>query len=196
MPVSNSVHKIRPIQESSGTDGARFQEAIDSGKKSILSVPPRHWPTSVSRLGNSFPSRLLASHHFYITSTHILSPKTDRPHNTFQSGQFRASDQTTQQKKMASSLRSLRPAAATVRRAALLPHRLLTTTPRYSSTKAEPMPSQGELDVGELQGIKFRVAPIKRVGENDDTKRARLLCTLFHPQYYSFFFSNSKNVKG
>ncbi|KID87751.1 early meiotic induction protein 5 [Metarhizium guizhouense ARSEF 977] len=76
---------------------------------------------------------------------------------------------------MASSLRSLRPAAATARRAALLPHRLLTTTPRYSSTKAEPMPSQGELDVGELQGIKFRVAPIKRVGENDDTKRARLL---------------------
>lgn len=50
-------------------------KVIDSGKKSILSVPPRHRPTSVSRLGNSFPSRLLASHHLYITSTHILSPK-------------------------------------------------------------------------------------------------------------------------
>lgn len=171
----------------SGTDGARFQEAIDSGKKSILSVPPRHRPTSVSRLGNSFHSRLLASHHLYITNTHILSPKPTVHTTLFNQVSFEQAIKQRNQKKMASSVRSLRPATVTVRRAALLPRRLLTTTPRYSSTKAEPMPSQGELDVGELQGIKFRVAPIKRVGENDDTKRARLLCTLFHPQYYSVF---------
>ncbi|TWU72539.1 succinate dehydrogenase assembly factor 2 [Metarhizium rileyi] len=66
---------------------------------------------------------------------------------------------------------SLRPAAAAARRAALT-HRLTT---RCSSTKAQPAPSQNDLAVGELQGIEFRVAPIKRVGETDDTKRARLL---------------------
>ncbi|KAH6609729.1 emi5 [Trichoderma cornu-damae] len=35
----------------------------------------------------------------------------------------------------------------------------------------------GELQVGELQGATFRVEPLRRVGEDDSTKRARLLCT-------------------
>ncbi|KAK1979166.1 Flavinator of succinate dehydrogenase-domain-containing protein [Colletotrichum cereale] len=33
----------------------------------------------------------------------------------------------------------------------------------------------GELGVGELEGIKFRVEPLRRVGEDDRTMRARLL---------------------
>ncbi|KAL7936568.1 Flavinator of succinate dehydrogenase domain-containing protein [Trichoderma chlorosporum] len=33
----------------------------------------------------------------------------------------------------------------------------------------------GELGVGELQGATFRVEPLRRVGEDDSTKRARLL---------------------
>lgn len=34
----------------------------------------------------------------------------------------------------------------------------------------------GELKVGELQGAKFRIEPLRREGETPDTKRARLLC--------------------
>lgn len=33
-----------------------------------------------------------------------------------------------------------------------------------------------ELDVGELPGGKFRVAPLRREGESDETLRARLIC--------------------
>ena len=33
-----------------------------------------------------------------------------------------------------------------------------------------------ELDVGEIEGGKFKVEPLKREGENKDTMRARLLC--------------------
>lgn len=33
-----------------------------------------------------------------------------------------------------------------------------------------------ELDVGEMEGAKFKVEPIRRTGEDDNTMRARLLC--------------------
>lgn len=33
-----------------------------------------------------------------------------------------------------------------------------------------------ELDVGEMQGAKFKVEPLRRTGEDDNTIRARLLC--------------------
>ncbi|KAG5950377.1 hypothetical protein E4U53_005180 [Claviceps sorghi] len=56
---------------------------------------------------------------------------------------------------------SIRPATAARR---LLPARLATRP--YSTS---------DLAVGELQGIQFRVAPLRRTGEDDDTKRARLL---------------------
>ncbi|KAG5922422.1 hypothetical protein E4U42_005462 [Claviceps africana] len=55
---------------------------------------------------------------------------------------------------------SMRPAAAA--------RRLLAARPYSSSPPAE-------LAVGQLEGIKFRVAPLRRTGEDDDTKRARLL---------------------
>lgn len=38
----------------------------------------------------------------------------------------------------------------------------------------------GELGVGELQGATFRIEPLRRVGEDDSTKRARLLCMWLH----------------
>jgi hypothetical protein len=47
---------------------------------------------------------------------------------------------------------------------------------RYYSN--QPAQSPGELGVGELQGAKFKIEPLRRVGEDDKTKRARLICML------------------
>ncbi|KAJ6440385.1 TPR repeat protein [Purpureocillium lavendulum] len=46
-----------------------------------------------------------------------------------------------------------------------------------SSSSSGPIdaPSTGELGVGELQGAKFRIEPLRRVGEDPETTRARLL---------------------
>ena len=38
-----------------------------------------------------------------------------------------------------------------------------------------------ELDVGEMEGAKFRVEPIRRTGEDGNTLRARLLCPFLPP---------------
>lgn len=38
-------------------------------------------------------------------------------------------------------------------------------------------PQKPELGVGEMEGITFKVEPLKRVGEDVTTKRARLLCS-------------------
>lgn len=73
---------------------------------------------------------------------------------------------------------ALRPATAA--RRALLTMRPLGLATRSSHSAAPSPPQQpDELGVGELQGIKFRVAPLRRTGEDDDTKRARLLCAFF-----------------
>lgn len=48
-------------------------------------------------------------------------------------------------------------------------------------------PRKPELDVGEMEGISFRVEPIRRVGEDAATMRARLLCLFsysFHDEYH------------
>ncbi|OAA55437.1 TPR repeat protein [Cordyceps fumosorosea ARSEF 2679] len=45
---------------------------------------------------------------------------------------------------------------------------------RMPRMRPDDAPS-GDLAVGELQGAKFRVEPLRRVGETDATKRARLL---------------------
>ncbi|KAF4974511.1 hypothetical protein FDECE_18660, partial [Fusarium decemcellulare] len=66
--------------------------------------------------------------------------------------------------------RTLRPAAA-VRRILAMPIRPLSTTlPRRAEESQSP-----ELGVGELQGAKFKIEPLRRVGEDDATKRARLV---------------------
>ncbi|CVK92596.1 related to EMI5-protein required for transcriptional induction of the early meiotic-specific transcription factor IME1 [Fusarium mangiferae] len=65
--------------------------------------------------------------------------------------------------------RTMRPAA--LRRIVSIPVRPLTTTISQRSDSV----SSSELKVGELQGAKFRVEPLRRVGEDDATKRARLV---------------------
>lgn len=65
--------------------------------------------------------------------------------------------------------RTLRPAAA--RRFLAMPVRPLSTTALLRSDNVS-----SEFEVGELQGAKFRVEPLRRVGEDDNTKRARLVC--------------------
>ncbi|KAK5987069.1 Succinate dehydrogenase assembly factor 2 [Cladobotryum mycophilum] len=55
------------------------------------------------------------------------------------------------------------------RLSSLLLQRPLSTAPRLHNA------SPSELGVGELEGAKFRIEPLRRVGEDDNTKRARLL---------------------
>ena len=70
---------------------------------------------------------------------------------------------------MASVSRALRPAVA---------RRILAVQLRSLSTTVSRWNSQsGELGVGELQGAKFKIEPLRRTGEDDATKRARLVCT-------------------
>ncbi|KAK3325484.1 Flavinator of succinate dehydrogenase-domain-containing protein [Apodospora peruviana] len=92
---------------------------------------------------------------------------------------------------MASPLHAiLRPAAAAIRRssAQLLRQvvRPMATAsrhvslsgyivPRSQSSNSNSNSNNGELEVGELEGAKFKVEPLRRVGEDSATMRARLL---------------------
>lgn len=52
-------------------------------------------------------------------------------------------------------------------------------TEKMTGGTQEPAPSSGpnaELDVGEIEGGKFKVEPLRRTGEDINTMRARLLC--------------------
>ncbi|KAK0658919.1 putative early meiotic induction protein 5, mitochondrial precursor [Cercophora samala] len=75
---------------------------------------------------------------------------------------------------------SLRPAAARALRAIRPPSASVPRLARpFSSSKSSPddpgsLPNH-ELDVGELQGAKFKIEPLRRVGEEPDVMRARLL---------------------
>ncbi|KAK8139096.1 hypothetical protein PG984_002476 [Apiospora sp. TS-2023a] len=79
---------------------------------------------------------------------------------------------------MASLQKVLRPAA---RRAAFARQilRPISTTPafRASVSNAPPRdpPAQADIGVGELEGAKFKIEPMRRVGEDDKTMRARLV---------------------
>ena len=77
------------------------------------------------------------------------------------------------------SCRSLCRAIARPAPSRLLLHatqaRAISSTPRLLS---DDQP-QKDLEVGELQGAKFKIEPLRRVGEDVGTKRARLLCTFF-----------------
>jgi hypothetical protein len=46
-----------------------------------------------------------------------------------------------------------------------------------STTADEMLSSKSELGVGELEGAKFRIEPLRRTGEDPNTTRARLLCS-------------------
>ncbi|RSM17368.1 hypothetical protein CDV31_003784 [Fusarium ambrosium] len=67
----------------------------------------------------------------------------------------------------------MRPAVvAAASRRFILIRPLSTTTVRRATDDAS---QASELNVGELQGAKFRIEPLRRVGEDDATKRARLV---------------------
>ncbi|MCJ1442696.1 MAG: succinate dehydrogenase assembly factor 2 [Stictis urceolatum] len=54
-------------------------------------------------------------------------------------------------------------------------------TERMTNKTQKGGPDEGanaELDVGEMEGAKFKVEPLRRTGEDDNTMRARLLCPL------------------
>lgn len=75
--------------------------------------------------------------------------------------------------------RTLRPAA---RRILASSHAPLATVPaaRWQSSHSNNAPFdpvvEGELGVGELEGAKFKVEPLRRHGEDPETMRARLTC--------------------
>lgn len=72
---------------------------------------------------------------------------------------------------------SLRPAARAVARARPSLSSLLRLAPkRFESSQPPPR----DLEVGELQGATFKIEPLRRVGEDPATMRARLLCAS-HP---------------
>ncbi len=49
----------------------------------------------------------------------------------------------------------------------------LPVTVRPLSTS---VPCRVDLDVGEIEGVEFKVKPLRRIGEDGNTMRARLLC--------------------
>lgn len=79
---------------------------------------------------------------------------------------------------MASSLRPAMRAARAVAR--VRPSLPITASRLFSSSSpssAQPPQQPGrDLEVGELQGAEFKIEPLRRVGEDPATMRARLLC--------------------
>lgn len=73
---------------------------------------------------------------------------------------------------MASFARSLRP-LATARRLPISARFLSSSVLGRNDTQQ----AGRELEVGELEGAKFKIEPLRRTGEDDATKRARLVCT-------------------
>lgn len=47
---------------------------------------------------------------------------------------------------------------------------------RVSNAPPIDPPSGGEMAVGELEGASFKIEPLRRVGEDEKTMRARLVC--------------------
>jgi hypothetical protein len=69
--------------------------------------------------------------------------------------------------------------------------RAISSTPRLLSDQP-----QKDLEVGELQGAKFKIEPLRRVGEDDGTKRARLICTFPPPPPLKKPLSSSETREG
>lgn len=76
------------------------------------------------------------------------------------------------------SLAALR-ASALRRLPRAIPCRTIATSALRLSKGMAPEAAPSEMSVGELQGAKFRVEPLRRTGEDDNTKRARLVCKFF-----------------
>ena len=62
-------------------------------------------------------------------------------------------------------------------------------TERMTGGTQKRGPEEGvnsELDVGEMEGAKFKVEPLRRTGEDGNTLRARLLCPFNYLHYLEF----------
>lgn len=49
----------------------------------------------------------------------------------------------------------------------------------FTGGRQQPGEQKPELGVGEMEGISFKVEPLRRVGEDPATMRARLLCMYY-----------------
>jgi hypothetical protein len=70
---------------------------------------------------------------------------------------------------------SLRPATRALARARQPLSAALRLAPKRFESSARPA-SNRDLEVGEIQGASFKIEPLRRVGEDPATMRARLLC--------------------
>lgn len=61
------------------------------------------------------------------------------------------------------------------------PEKVSGTNQKLAAGEGKPSASNGELGVGEMEGAKFKVEPIRRTGEDPNTMRARLLCPFLRP---------------
>lgn len=89
---------------------------------------------------------------------------------------------------MATLQRALRPATRGCSLFQCRPSRPMATASRHvslsgyivprsnSSDSSSSSSSARDLEVGELQGAKFKIEPLRRTGEDVATTRARLLC--------------------
>jgi hypothetical protein len=57
------------------------------------------------------------------------------------------------------------------------PDLLTSVDPNYSNNNSAQSRTSGEMGVGELEGAKFKIEPLRRTGEDINTMRARLLCS-------------------
>lgn len=60
----------------------------------------------------------------------------------------------------------------------------LTGNTQKGDPQIDSKAGQVELGVGELEGGKFRVEPLRRTGEDENTMRARLVCKFFWGSAY------------
>lgn len=77
---------------------------------------------------------------------------------------------------------------------------LATAPARWQSSSSSSAPFdpvvKGELGVGELEGAKFKVEPLRRHGEDAETMRARLTCAFFSLFLFPFSQETSlQNIK-
>lgn len=57
------------------------------------------------------------------------------------------------------------------------PDLLTSVDPNFSNDTSAQRHTSGEMGVGELEGAKFKIEPLRRTGEDINTMRARLLCS-------------------
>ena len=67
-------------------------------------------------------------------------------------------------------------------------------TERMTGSTQKGGPESGvnaDLEVGEMEGAKFKVEPLRRTGEDGNTMRARLLCPFLYDMYLRLSTTNA-----